>query len=249
MIYVATNLHQLMKLRLIGRTSFQKLLEPRLSQRPTIAPYRIVLGHVKDMQSSGYRVLAYDRLADLMKLELHQVPPDGKEVLDTFRVAAEVGSNSLGAYVSDVLAVELLQKDVHLAIFGELGRPCHGGTLRVVALFETMKDLRKAGSVLRKLLSIDWYRDTSSRTTMGIRRASDIDSFGKAKIVGIDDELDELDGLAISEPAKALKLDQRLVDEEIFAAVVGSDESKALLLIEPFHHPLNPQSVTLCHWI
>lgn len=31
--------------------------------------------------------------------------------------------------------------------------------LRVVPLFETVKDLRAAGSVIRKLLSIDWYRD------------------------------------------------------------------------------------------
>lgn len=31
--------------------------------------------------------------------------------------------------------------------------------LRVVPLFETVKDLRGAGSVIRKLLSIDWYRD------------------------------------------------------------------------------------------
>jgi len=28
----------------------------------------------------------------------------------------------------------------------------------VVPLFETVKDLRGAGSVIRKLLSIDWYR-------------------------------------------------------------------------------------------
>ncbi|XP_057478478.1 phosphoenolpyruvate carboxylase 4 isoform X2 [Actinidia eriantha] len=252
----------------IGRTSFQKLLEPSLSQRPTIAPYRIVLGHVKDtlvktrkrlellledlpceydswdyyetsdqlleplllchesLQSCGSGVLADGRLADLirrvatfgmnlMKLDLRQesgrhadtidaitryldmgtysewdeekrlefltrelkgkrplvpltieVPPDVKEVLDTFRVAAELGSDSLGAYVismasnaSDVLAVELLQKDARLAVSGELGRPCPGGTLRVVPLFETVKDLREAGSVIRKLLSIDWYRE------------------------------------------------------------------------------------------
>jgi phosphoenolpyruvate carboxylase len=32
----------------IVRSSFQKLLEPSLPQRPGIAPYRIVLGHVKD---------------------------------------------------------------------------------------------------------------------------------------------------------------------------------------------------------
>ncbi|XP_050224083.1 phosphoenolpyruvate carboxylase 4 isoform X2 [Mercurialis annua] len=252
----------------IGRSSFQKLLEPSLPQFPGIAPYRIVLGNVKDklmrtrrrlellledlpceydpwdyyettdqlldrlllcyesLQSCGAGVLADGRLADLirrvatfgmvlMKLDLRQesgrhadtldaitkylemgtysewdeekklefltrelkgkrplvpptieVPPDVKEVLDSFRVAAELGSDSLGAYVismasnaSDVLAVELLQKDARLAVSGELGRPCPGGTLRVVPLFETVKDLRGAGSVIRKLLSIDWYRE------------------------------------------------------------------------------------------
>uniref|UniRef100_A0A5B6ZF21 phosphoenolpyruvate carboxylase n=1 Tax=Davidia involucrata TaxID=16924 RepID=A0A5B6ZF21_DAVIN len=252
----------------IGRASFQKLLEPSQSQRPEIAPYRLVLGNVQEtlmktrkrlellledlpceqdpweyyetsdqlleplllcyesLQSCGSGVLADGRLADLirrvatfgmvlMKLDLRQesgrhsetldaitkfldmgtysdwdeekrlefltrelkgkrplvpptiqVAPDVKEVLDTFRIAAELGSDSLGAYVismasnaSDVLAVELLQKDARLAIAGELGRPCPGGTLRVVPLFETVKDLRGAGSVIRKLLSIDWYRE------------------------------------------------------------------------------------------
>ncbi|XP_051145691.1 phosphoenolpyruvate carboxylase 4 [Andrographis paniculata] len=95
-----------------------------------------------------------------------EVTPEIREVLDTFRVAAELGSDSLGAYVismasnaSDVLAVELLQKDARLAVAGELGRPCPGGTLRVAPLFETVQDLRNAGSVIRKLLSIDWYRE------------------------------------------------------------------------------------------
>ncbi|GJN37705.1 hypothetical protein PR202_gb26686 [Eleusine coracana subsp. coracana] len=95
-----------------------------------------------------------------------EVAADVKEVLDTFRVAAELGSDSLGAYVismasnaSDVLAVELLQKDARLAVSGDLGRPCPGGTLRVVPLFETVKDLREAGSAIRKLLSIDWYKE------------------------------------------------------------------------------------------
>ncbi|XP_057962603.1 phosphoenolpyruvate carboxylase 4 [Malania oleifera] len=252
----------------IGRSSFQKLLEPSQPQRAGIAPYRIFLGNVKDklmktrrrlellledlpcdhdpwdyyetsdelleplllcyesLQSCGSGVLADGRLADLirrvatfgmvlMKLDLRQescrhaealdaitryldmgiysewdeekrlefltrelkgkrplvpptieVAPDVKEVLDTFRVAAELGSDSLGAYVismasnaSDVLAVELLQKDARLAVSGELGRPCPGGTLRVVPLFETVKDLRGAGAVIRKLLSIDWYRE------------------------------------------------------------------------------------------
>ncbi|GAV73296.1 PEPcase domain-containing protein [Cephalotus follicularis] len=252
----------------MGRSSFQKLLEPSLPHRPGIAPYRIVLGSVKEklmktqrrlellledlpcehdpcdyyettdqlleplllcyesLQSCESGVLADGRLADLirkvatfgmvlMKLDLRQesgrhaetldaitryldmgtysewdeekklefltrelkgkrplvpptieVAPDVKEVLDTFRVAAELGSDSLGAYVismasnaSDVLAVELLQKDARLATSGELGRPCPGGTLRVVPLFETVKDLREAGAVIRKLLSIDWYRE------------------------------------------------------------------------------------------
>lgn len=252
----------------IGRTSFHKLLEPSLSQRPGIAPYRIILGDVKEklartrtrlelqldncpceqdpcdfyetscqlleplllcydsLQSCGSGVIADGRLSDLirrvatfgmglMKLDLRQesgrhaetldaitkyldmgkysewdedkrlefltkelkgkrplvppsieVPPDVKEVLDTFRIAAILGQDSLGAYVismasnaSDVLAVELLQKDTRLAVAGELGRPCPSGTLRVVPLFETVTDLRGAGSVIRKLLSIDWYRE------------------------------------------------------------------------------------------
>ncbi|KAK4399896.1 Phosphoenolpyruvate carboxylase 4 [Sesamum angolense] len=250
----------------IGRNSFRKLLEPSSSQIPGMAPYRVVLGDVKEkllktrkrlellledlpgeydswdyyetseqlleplllcydsLQSCGSGILADGRLADLirrvatfkmvlMKLDLRQesgrhsetldaitqyldmgtysewdedkklefltrelkgkrplvpptieVAPDVKEVLDTFRVAAELGNDSLGAYVismasnaSDVLAVELLQKDARLSVAGELGRPCPGGTLRVVPLFETVKDLREAGSVIRKLLSIDWY--------------------------------------------------------------------------------------------
>ncbi|XP_042413367.1 phosphoenolpyruvate carboxylase 4-like isoform X1 [Zingiber officinale] len=252
----------------IGRSNFQKLLEPSLHQRPGFTPYRVFLGNVKDkllktqrrlelqledlpsehdpreyyetteqllepltlcyesLHSCGSGILADGRLADLirrvatfgmvlMKLDLRQeasrhsetldavtkyldmglytewdeekklefftrelkgkrpliplsieVTSDVKEVLDTFRVAAELGSDSFGAYVismasnaSDVLAVELLQKDARLSVSGELGRPCPGGTLRVVPLFETVKDLRAAGSVIRKLLSIDWYRE------------------------------------------------------------------------------------------
>ncbi|KAH0878537.1 hypothetical protein HID58_065931 [Brassica napus] len=260
----------------IGRTSFQKLLEPTPPKRAGIAPYRIVLGEVKEkllktrrllellleglpceydpwdyyetsdqfleplllcyesLHASDSGVLADGRLADLirrvatfgmvlMKLDLRQeaakhsealdaittyldmgtysewdeekklefltrelkgkrplvppnieVGPEVKEVLDTFRVAAELGSESLGAYVismasnaSDVLAVELLQKDARLAVTGELGRPCPAGTLRVVPLFETVKDLRGAGSVIRKLLSIDWYREHIEKNHTG----------------------------------------------------------------------------------
>ncbi|KAL2652891.1 hypothetical protein R1flu_021019 [Riccia fluitans] len=252
----------------LNQSSVDRLLHPSLRGRPDVAPYRIVLGHVREklvntrrrmefllegltcdyeeheyyentedlleplllchqsMETTGSEVLADGRLADLirriatfgmtlMKLDLRQesdkhaealtaiteylgmgsysewdeerklkfltaelrgkrplvppaieVTPEVREVLNTFRVAAELGSQSLEAYIismaseaSDVLAVELLQKEARLVVAGELGRPCPGTTLRVVPLFETVKDLRDAGSVIRKLLSIDWYRE------------------------------------------------------------------------------------------
>ncbi|MCC5809102.1 MAG: phosphoenolpyruvate carboxylase [Ectothiorhodospiraceae bacterium] len=79
---------------------------------------------------------------------------DVQEVLDTFRVIAEQGPESLGAYVismaskpSDILVVELLQKEAGAA------RP-----LRVVPLFETLADLEGAEDSLERLLSVEWYR-------------------------------------------------------------------------------------------
>lgn len=77
-----------------------------------------------------------------------------KDVLDTFRMAKEVGPEAFGPYIismarrpSDVLAVELLQKAV-----GNL-KPQH-----VVPLFETIDDLNAAAPVMRVLFSNDWYR-------------------------------------------------------------------------------------------
>lgn len=79
--------------------------------------------------------------------------PEVADVLDTFRVAAEIGPEALGAYVismarrpSDVLAVELLQKAVG-----------NRHPQRVVPLFETIDDLRNAGNTMRDLFSIPWY--------------------------------------------------------------------------------------------
>ncbi|HEY5658776.1 MAG TPA: phosphoenolpyruvate carboxylase, partial [Myxococcota bacterium] len=79
---------------------------------------------------------------------------DVRDVIATFRVAAAVPPDSLGAYVismatepSDVLAVELLQLAAGV-------RP----PLRVVPLFETVSDLRTAGETVRTLLAIPWYR-------------------------------------------------------------------------------------------
>ncbi|MEM8609807.1 MAG: phosphoenolpyruvate carboxylase, partial [Myxococcota bacterium] len=81
-------------------------------------------------------------------------PPEIREVLDTFAVLAELPPDSLGAYVismtrgpSDVLAVELLQKEAGIA------RP-----LRVVPLFETINDLRNADWIMATLLNLPWYR-------------------------------------------------------------------------------------------
>jgi phosphoenolpyruvate carboxylase len=81
-----------------------------------------------------------------------------RDVLDTFRVAARIHPESLGAYVitmasapSDVLAVEFLQ------MAAGASHP-----QRVVPLFETARDLEHAGAIMSDLLAIPWYRDRIS---------------------------------------------------------------------------------------
>ncbi|EGG14024.1 Phosphoenolpyruvate carboxylase [Cavenderia fasciculata] len=78
-----------------------------------------------------------------------------QEVLDTFRMAAELPAESLGAYVismcqnpSDILAVELLQK--------ESGNKF---PQRVAPLFEMIDDLERAPQTMEQLYSIKWYKD------------------------------------------------------------------------------------------
>jgi phosphoenolpyruvate carboxylase len=77
---------------------------------------------------------------------------DDRDVAETFRMAASLHPESLGAYVismaqapSDVLAVELLQQ---LA----------GCRLRTVPLFEQIDDLRDAAATLGALFATPWYR-------------------------------------------------------------------------------------------
>ncbi|XP_010552117.1 PREDICTED: phosphoenolpyruvate carboxylase 3 [Tarenaya hassleriana] len=77
------------------------------------------------------------------------------DVLDTFHVIAELPSDSFGAYIismatapSDVLAVELLQRECHIK------QP-----LRVVPLFEKLADLEAAPAAVARLFSIEWYRN------------------------------------------------------------------------------------------
>jgi len=89
-----------------------------------------------------------------------------KEAVATFRVCAEY-TDSLGAYVismahhaSDVLAVELLQREARLMLAVERGQTMdHCRSLRVVPLFETLDDLDRAPATLHKLFSLPWYRE------------------------------------------------------------------------------------------
>ncbi|KAK7272581.1 hypothetical protein RJT34_29275 [Clitoria ternatea] len=78
-----------------------------------------------------------------------------RDVLDTMHVIAELPPDNFGAYIismatapSDVLAVELLQRECHIK-----------HPLRVVPLFEKLADLENAPAALARLFSIDWYRN------------------------------------------------------------------------------------------
>ncbi|MES2644301.1 MAG: phosphoenolpyruvate carboxylase [Myxococcota bacterium] len=89
------------------------------------------------------------------------LPAPVRDVLGTFAVAAREPAGSLGAYVismagapSDVLAVELLQREARLRFATERS----GAPMRVVPLFETLADLEHAGAVVTDLLAIPWVR-------------------------------------------------------------------------------------------
>lgn len=96
--------------------------------------------------------------------------PDAKEVMDTLKVAASLGRQCLSAYVismarraSDVLAVELLQREARFMYLSDShtsGPPkAHSPLLRVVPLFETLDDLEASRGVMEKLFSNPWYRE------------------------------------------------------------------------------------------
>jgi phosphoenolpyruvate carboxylase len=96
-----------------------------------------------------------------------EMSDDVREVLDTFRCVAQLGRDSLGAYVismasnaSDVLAVELLQREANMMFAGESGSKFNpANTLRVVPLFETLSDLAGCKEAVTRLFSLPWYRD------------------------------------------------------------------------------------------
>lgn len=80
--------------------------------------------------------------------------PDVLEVFATMRTLAEQPTESLGAYIismaeypSDVLAVLLLQKEAGIQ-----------HPLRVVPLFETLKDLDGAAKTMNTLFNVHWYK-------------------------------------------------------------------------------------------
>ncbi len=80
--------------------------------------------------------------------------PDVQEVFATMRTLAKQPQESLGAYIismaeypSDVLAVLLLQKEA------DIKHP-----LRVVPLFETLKDLDGAALTMNTLFGMHWYK-------------------------------------------------------------------------------------------
>jgi phosphoenolpyruvate carboxylase len=83
-----------------------------------------------------------------------ETTPEVRDVLDTFTMIGRLPPGSLNAYVitmtraaSDVLAVELLQKEARVA-----------APLRTVPLFETARDLQGAEHILGTLFELPWYR-------------------------------------------------------------------------------------------
>jgi len=77
-----------------------------------------------------------------------------REVLATLAVLSEFGPHAFNSYIismasepSDILAVELLQKEI-----------CGGRIVRVVPLFETECDLKNGPQVMRRLFGLDIYK-------------------------------------------------------------------------------------------
>ena len=127
--------------------------------------------------TDGYAGLSEDERVALLTAELSSPRPlrgprsrlpeaDAAEVAVLERAAAHVGRLgpsvvahhviSKGESVSDVLEVALLLKEVGLLGADDEGRPWLG--MDVVPLFETIGDLRRAGTVLASLLDDPAYR-------------------------------------------------------------------------------------------
>lgn len=152
-------------LDLIRRLSVFGLTLMRVDIRQEAARHTEVLDAVtRELGLGGYADWSEEERQAFLLRELESRRPllprefetseDVREVLDTFDVLAEVGPDSLGAYVismasrpSDILAVELLQKEAGVRHF-----------LRVVPLFETLDDLNGAEACMERLMELPWYR-------------------------------------------------------------------------------------------
>ncbi|CDY45929.1 BnaC06g09980D [Brassica napus] len=125
---------------------------------PPTEPYRVILGDVRDKlyhTRERARQLLSNGTSDVPEEATFNNLEEIADVLDTFHVIAELPSDSFGAYIismatspSDVLAVELLQRECHVK------RP-----LRVVPLFEKLADLEAAPAAVARLFSVDWYKN------------------------------------------------------------------------------------------
>ncbi|KAH6764347.1 phosphoenolpyruvate carboxylase 3 [Perilla frutescens var. hirtella] len=119
----------------------------------------------KHLDIGSYREWSEERRQEWLLSELSSKRPlfgpdlpkteEIADVLDTFKVLAELPSDCFGAYIismatapSDVLAVELLQRECHVK------QP-----LRVVPLFEKLADLEAAPAAVARLFSIEWYKN------------------------------------------------------------------------------------------
>ncbi|KAL2936018.1 Phosphoenolpyruvate carboxylase 1 [Bienertia sinuspersici] len=119
----------------------------------------------KHLDVGSYREWSEDKRQEWLLSELRGKRPlfgpdlpkteEIADVLDTFHVISELPSDGFGAYIismatapSDVLAVELLQRECHIQ-----------SPLRVVPLFEKLADLENAPASITRLFSIDWYRN------------------------------------------------------------------------------------------
>jgi phosphoenolpyruvate carboxylase len=110
-----------------------------------------------ESQKCEFFATTLPRAGELFESEALEELARESEVLDTFRMAAKLPAESLGAYVismsscaSDVWTVEFLQRLFHVRT-----------RLRVVPLFETLHDLDGAPQVVESLLASGVYRELS----------------------------------------------------------------------------------------
>ncbi|ORM41412.1 Phosphoenolpyruvate carboxylase [Babesia sp. Xinjiang] len=92
---------------------------------------------------------------------LEEAPDDVVNVIQTFRVVGELGTDVINAYIismcncaSDILLVELLLEKVAAV---ESDGVSH--SVKVVPLLETIASLRASSSIMEHLFSDSWYRE------------------------------------------------------------------------------------------